>query len=82
MRNKEHIYTELKSILIDLFEINESTITLDASLYEDLDLDSIDAIDLIVKLQQMTEKKVNPEDFKNARHVRDVVDIIHKLIQQ
>jgi acyl carrier protein len=82
MQNKEDIYAELKRLLIDLFEIDESKITLDATLYEDLDLDSIDAIDLVVKLQQMTQKKVNPEDFKSARHVRDVVDVVYKLIRQ
>lgn len=82
MQNKEEIFSELKKILVELFEIDEASITLDAHLYEDLDLDSIDAIDLIVKLQQITGKKVEPEAFKSVRKVQDVVDVVHNLIRQ
>lgn len=81
MYSKEEIYIELKKILVELFEMKETVIHLDASLYEDLDLDSIDAIDLVVKLQEMTGKKVKPEDFKSARTVQDVVNIVQTLVQ-
>jgi acyl carrier protein len=82
MQSKEEIFSELKRILVDTFEMKESAITLEAKLYEELDLDSIDAVDLVVKLQQITGKRVKPEEFKSARQVRDVVDIIYKLIGQ
>jgi acyl carrier protein len=82
MQSKEEIFNELKRILVEFFEMNESAITLEARLYEELDLDSIDAVDLVVKLQQITGKRVNPEEFKNARQVSDVVDIIYNLIRQ
>lgn len=82
MKNKEEIFSELKRILVELFETDEACITMDAHLYEDLDLDSIDAIDLVVKLQQITGKKVEPEAFKSVRKVQDVVDVIYDLIRQ
>lgn len=82
MQSKEEIFSELKVILVDLFEIEESHITPDANLYEDLDLDSIDAIDLVVKLQQLTKKRVEPEAFKNVRKIQDVVDVIYNLVRQ
>ena len=82
MQSKEEIFIELKNILVDFFEMDESLITLEARLYEELDLDSIDAVDLVIKLQQITGKRVKPEEFKSARQVRDVVDIIHNLIRQ
>lgn len=82
MQTKEEIYKELKCILVDIFEMDESAITLEARLYEELDLDSIDAVDLVVKLQKVTGKRVKPEEFKSARQVRDVVNIIHNLMQQ
>jgi len=82
MQSKEEIFSELKGILVDLFEIEEFHITPDANLYEDLDLDSIDAIDLVVKLQQLTGKKVEPEAFKSVRKIQDVVDVIYNLIRQ
>lgn len=80
MQTKEDIFIELKKILVELFEIEEEKIVLEATLYDELDLDSIDAIDLVVKLQEMTGKKVKPDDFKSARIVQDVVDAVYQLI--
>lgn len=76
--SKDEILVQLKKILNELFEIPDEDITLDAQLYDDLDLDSIDAVDLIVHLQSMTGRKFNPEEFKAVRSVQDVVDVIHK----
>ena len=69
MKTREDILEQLKSILEELFEVDPNDVTVDARLYEDLDLDSIDAIDMIVKLQELVGRKVNPEDFKATRTV-------------
>ena len=76
-RSKEEIFNELSTILQELFEVDASQIALDAKLYETLDLDSIDAVDLIVRLQNLTGRKFNPEEFKSVRTVADVVDVIY-----
>jgi acyl carrier protein len=81
MQDKESIFRELQKILADLFEIDAVTITPASSLYDELQLDSIDAIDLIVNVQELTGRKVKPEQFKSARTVEDVVDIVYDLIQ-
>lgn len=75
--SKEAILEQLKSLLHELFEVDPKTITVDSKLFEDLDLDSIDAVDLIVNLQSLTERKFNPEEFKSVRSVGDVVDVIY-----
>ena len=67
------ILAHLRTDLADMFEIPPERITLDARLYEDLDLDSIDAVDLIVKLGELTGRKIKPEAFKAVRTVGDVV---------
>ena len=82
MHTKDEILEQVQIIISDLFEIDKSEITPDVELYEGLDLDSIDAIDMIVKLQKMTGKTVKPEDFRNARTVSDIVDVVHQLIHQ
>jgi len=79
MKNRDEIYQVLSEILMTLFEIEEEDISLDAHLYEDMDLDSIDAVDLVVKLREITGKKIEPEDFKQVRTVKDVVDAVEKL---
>lgn len=74
------IFEKLKTILVDDFEIAPEKLTLDANLFEDLELDSIDAVDLAVKLQEFTEKKISPENFKQIRTVNDVVLAIEELL--
>jgi len=77
----EEILNKLKEILVDDFEISEELITPEANLFEDLELDSIDAVDLAVKLQYFTDKKIAPEDFKKIRTIDDVVNAIEELLK-
>jgi len=80
MESHEDILAAIKSIMVELFELDADDITLDARLYEDLDFDSIDAIDMIVRLKEMTGKAVKPEDFKTARTIGDVVDAVYSML--
>lgn len=78
--NKVEIYNTLKSTMVELFELDEEDIQPQANLFEDLDLDSIDAVDLAVKITEITGKRVNPEDFKKVRTVQDLVDTANELL--
>ncbi len=80
MNNQNEIYDKLKKILIDTFEIDANDISPESHLYEDLDIDSIDAVDLVVQLRELTDKKIKPEDFKSVRTVQDVVNAIESLV--
>ncbi len=82
MTNKQDILNMIKQIMQEMFEIEPNQVTPDARLYEDLDFDSIDAVDMIVKLKEMTGKAVKPEDFKTARTVDDVIEAVYKLINE
>jgi len=81
MNKREEILGSIRSIMVELFELDEGSITMEARLYEDLDFDSIDAVDMIVKLKEMTGKSVKPEDFKSARTIGDVVEAVHNLVR-
>ncbi len=63
----------------EMFELSAEVVTLEANLYQDLDIDSIDAVDLMVRLRELTGRRINPEDFKNARTVQDVVETLFKM---
>lgn len=76
------LFDRLKAHLHTMFEIPEEKITLDARLYEDLDLDSIDAVDLMVKLQEITDRKLKPEEFKTVRTVGDVLDRVNAILAE
>lgn len=76
----DEILARVVAVLEQMFEIAPERITLDARLYDDLDIDSIDAVDLIVKLKPMLDKPLRPEQFKSVRTVRDVVQTLAQLI--
>jgi len=78
---RDDIFEEIKTILIELFEVEPEDITLKANLYEDLDIDSIDAVDLMVELRELTGKKIDPEAYKKIRTVNDTVDAIVELLK-
>ena len=80
MKTREEIQTKVFDILVDLFEVNRADISPESQLYDELDIDSIDAVDLLVELKAYTGKKVSPEDFKAVRTVNDVVDAVCELL--
>ena len=79
--NKDDIYARIVQILGETFDIDNATITPQARLYDDLEIDSIDAVDLIVQLKPLVGKRLRPEVFKSVRTVQDVVDAVHGLMQ-
>lgn len=79
INNKEDIFKLVSEILVQDFECDPAKMKPETQLFTELDLDSIDAVDLIVKLQQITGKKVDPESFKQVRSLQDVADAIYAL---
>jgi len=78
---REVIFEKMRDILVNEFEVEKDAIALDAKLYDDLELDSIDAVDLLVKMKEFIPGKIDPELFKKALTVQDVVDILYPLVQ-
>jgi len=79
---REDIFQKMRDILVEEFEIEKDSITLEAKLYDDLELDSIDAVDLLVKMKEFVPGKIDPELFKKALTIQDVVDILYPLVQK
>jgi len=78
---KEDILQKMQDILVTEFDIEKNAIISEAKLYDDLELDSIDAVDLLVKMKEFVPGKIDPELFKKAVTVQDVVDILYPLVQ-
>jgi len=77
--SREEVLERLKVVLSDLFEIKPEKIVPEAHLYDDLDIDSIDAVDLFLTLKEITGRKIQPQAFKDVRTVNDVIDAIQTL---
>lgn len=76
------VFEHLRKTLVELFEIDPDDVTPEARLYEDLDIDSIDAVDMVVELKRFTGRRIDPDDFKSVRTVQDVLDAVDRLLQR
>ena len=79
---KDEIFNELKNILTEELEVPADKITGNANLFEELDLDSIDAVDIAVRMQKFTDKKLSPAQFREIRTIDDVVNAVYKLLNE
>ncbi|WP_293372007.1 acyl carrier protein [Nevskia sp.] len=80
MQSTDDIHEHLKRVLAELFEVDPAKVRLEARLYEDLDIDSIDAIDLMLKLKETTGRKIQPEEFRHVRTVADIVETVRAML--
>lgn len=76
MQSPEAIFAVLRDALVELFELEPERVVPTAHLYQDLEIDSIDAIDLIDHVKRHTGLKLSPDDFRSVRTVQDVVDAV------
>ena len=82
MVTREEVFDRICSAISELFEIDASTITLQTKLVEDLGLDSIDAIDLAARLEELTQKRLAEESLRSLRTVEDVVSLIVTMLAE
>lgn len=78
--NRDEIYERIRATLVESFEIPSERVTLSAQLMEDLELDSIDAIDMAVHIQEMTNVRVDEQELRKLRTVGDTVDLVVALL--
>lgn len=78
---EQDIFNKLCEVLADSFRLDPAKITLESHLFNDLDLDSIDAVELAIQLQDFTGRRVKAQEFKDVRTVGDVVTTIHRMLQ-
>lgn len=80
--SKDQMQVWVADLLAEMFELDKAQLTAESNLYTDLDIDSIDAVDLAVKLKQLTGKRLQPEVFKTIRTIGDVVDALAGMTEQ
>lgn len=80
--DRQNVYSQIADYLVTTFDVPRDLITPDADLVNQLNLDSIDAIDLMVRLQEITGRKVAPDDFKSVRTINDVLTLVQRMHAQ
>ncbi len=82
MKSREEIFQTVRTALIELFELEAPNVVPEARFDDDLEIDSIDAVDLIDHLSRLFERRVSPRDFRAVRTVQDLIDTIDRLQTQ
>jgi acyl carrier protein len=81
MQTRDEVLEQVKAALVELFELEPDRIMPSARLNEDLEIDSIDAVDLMDRLRRQTGRKISAENFRSVRTVDDLVTAVHALVQ-
>jgi acyl carrier protein len=79
MKSKEDIFNQIRDELVNLFDLDSSEIELEVKIFEDLGLDSIDAVNLVVRIQEITGKRIQPAEFREIQTIQDAVELAYKL---
>ncbi len=81
MQTRDEVLEQIKGALVELFEIDPARVTRETRLNEDLEIDSIDAVDLLDRLRRQTGHKISADDFRSVRTVGDLADAVHALVK-
>ena len=80
--SREEALSKVVEILADSFELDAKKILPSSTLYEELDLDSIDAIDIFTQLRELTGRRPDPADARNVRTVDQLIDFVFAEIEK
>jgi acyl carrier protein len=81
VKSRAEIFSHVTGLMVKMFGLDPAALTEDTRLYDELDIDSIDAVDLMAELKSYTGKKVSPEDFRNVRTIGDIVNTLEALLK-
>ena len=82
MKSRQEIFDIVRKSLVELFELEAPSVVPEARFNDDLEIDSIDAVDLVDHLSRIFEQRVSPRDFRAVRTVQDLIDCIDRLQTQ
>jgi acyl carrier protein len=82
MKSREEIFQTVRTALIELFELDAPRVVPEARFDDDLEIDSIDAVDLVDHLSRIFDRRVSPRDFRAVRTVQDLIDAIDRIQTQ
>ena len=79
MQSNDEVLERIRTTLVQLFELDPAIVTPEARLFEDLEIDSIDVVDLMEEVRRYTGRKVTAEDFRTVRTVGDLATVMRRL---
>lgn len=78
--DKQTLINEINQVMIEGFELDPSQLKPSAKIVEDLELDSLDAIDMLVFLEDKIKIKVDAETFRTVKTLEDVYTVVEDVL--
>jgi Acyl carrier protein len=79
---KDYVYQHITRILQEQFDLDPASMTPETDLRADLDIDSIDAVNILIELKSLTSKKVAIENFHQIKTIGDLTDAVFNLLNE
>jgi len=77
---RSEVIEKVNKVLVDGFELSIQKLKPEAHLYHDLGIDSLDAVDMIVFLEEQSGIQVKGEWFRNVRHLDDIYNVMESVL--
>ena len=70
------VFEKVRDIIVDQLDADESAVTMDASIIDDLGADSLDVVDLVMSIEEEFDVEIPEEEVENIKTVGDIVKFI------
>jgi acyl carrier protein len=78
---EDELYARIRDLLIKEFEVPPEAISREARTREDLELDSLDHVDLVVELERFAGRRIESDELTNLKTVGDAVDLLRAQLE-
>ena len=78
--SRNEIFVEIRKTLVELFSLDPERITAESGVFTELELDSIDAVDLVAKLQELIGQRITEAEMRQVRSVGDMVTLVERYL--
>ncbi|MGS0973230.1 MAG: acyl carrier protein [Candidatus Izemoplasmataceae bacterium] len=72
----KRMFERVKKLIAEELDVNEEEVTLEAKLDDDLGADSLDAVELIMAIEDEFDIEINDEEAQKFKTVKQIVDYI------
>jgi acyl carrier protein len=77
----ELTFETVRDLIVDTLSCEQEKLTLDTNLFDDLEIDSLEAVELSLAMEETFGVGIADEDMPNVRTVRDILEYIHSRKQ-
>lgn len=76
LKRRNIMFEKVKEVLVEALNVDENQIKLEASLKDDLGIDSLAAVELSLELESQFDVKIEDEELMNLKTVADIVNLL------